>query len=149
MMNQPNPKGVNPETLFRNWLTIWGAMLMSCLLFALMSWFIGQPSGLTGAEQFIPLFPLFLLLSLSALAASFFLKGRQLAQAVAQQKPLILQSGYIAAWALCEASCLFGLAGIFVTKALAFYALMALGLLALLAHFPKRDDLRATVYKGR
>ena len=144
-MSQPN--NVNTEAIFRTWLTIWGGILMSCVMFALMAWFIGQPTQPTGGESFMPLFPVLLMLALGTLAASFVLKNKQLAQAVAEQKPLILQSGYILAWALCEAAALFGLVGILVTKALAFFALIALGAVGLLLHFPKRDDLRATTFK--
>ena len=144
-MNQPN--NVNTEAILRTWLTIWGGMLMSCVMFALMAWFIGQPTQLAGGESFIPLFPVLLMLALGTLAASFVLKNKQLAQAIAEQKPLILQSGYILAWALCEAAALFGLVGIFVTKAAAFFSLIALGAVGLALHFPKRDDLRATTFK--
>ena len=144
-MSQPN--NTNAETIFRNLIPIWGAILMSCVMFALMAWFMGQPTQLTGGESFIPLFPVLLMLALGTLAASFVLKSKQLAQAIAEQKPLILQSGYILAWALCEAAALFGLVGIFVTKAAAFFALIALGAVGLALHFPKRDDLRATTFK--
>jgi flagellar biosynthesis component FlhA len=147
MTNQPNPKGVNTEAIFRNWLIIWGGLLMACVMFALLSWFVAQPQKLTGGDNFMPLFAGLLIAALGALAVSFVLKSRQLAQAVEQQKPALLQSGYVAAWALCEAACLCGMLGVFATKALAFFALMALGILGLLVHFPKRDDLHATVYK--
>jgi hypothetical protein len=95
----------------------------------------------------MPLFPLLAMIALGAVGASFVLKSKQLARAIDEQSPQVLQSGYIVAWALCDAATLFGLAGIFVTKAAAFFALMALGALGLVLHFPKRDDLHATVYK--
>ncbi len=144
-MNQPN--NVNTEAMFRTWLTIWGAILMSCVMFALMAWFIGQPTQLIGGDNFMLIFPMLLIIALGTLAASFLLKSKQLAQAIAEQNPKILQGSYIVAWALCEAATLFGLLGIFVTKAAAFFALIALGALGLLLHFPKRDDLHATTFK--
>jgi hypothetical protein len=142
MTNQPDT-----ETIYRNWITVWGAILMACVMLALMGWFIGQPTQLAGGNGFMPLFPLLAMIALGAVGASFVLKSKQLARAIDEQSPQVLQSGYIVAWALCDAATLFGLAGIFVTKAAAFFALMALGALGLVLHFPKRDDLHATVYK--
>jgi hypothetical protein len=144
-MNQPDE--ANPETIFRTWITIWGAILMSSLMFALMAWFIGQPTQLAGGDNFTVLFAALFFAASGAVGVSFVLKNKQLARAVAEQSPAILQSGYIVAWALCEAAALFGLVGVFVTKASAFFALMALGALGLALHFPKRDDLHATTFK--
>lgn len=142
-MSQPK----NTEAIFRNWMTIWGAILMSCVMFALMAWFIGQPAQLAGGDNFTVLFAALFFAAIGAVGVSFVLKSKQLARAVAEQNPMLLQSGYIVAWALCEAAALFGLMGIFVTKAAAFFALMALGALGLLLHVPKRDDLHATTFK--
>ena len=68
-------------------------------------------------------------------------------QAVAEQNPARLQSGYIVAWALCEATCLCGLLGIFMTKTFAFYAFFLAAALGMIAHRPQRDALHATLYK--
>ena len=144
MENQPSH---NPEALLRNWQIMWGAMFFSYVTFAAMSWFAGQPQTLTGGPGFVPLFPVLALLGCGTLAASFVVYKKMFGQAVAQQKPTLLQSGYIVAWALCEATCLFGLLGIFMTKALAFYAFFAVAALGMMAHRPRRDALHATLYK--
>ena len=86
-MSQLNPNNGNTEATFRAWLIMWGALLMSCVMFALMAWFVAQPTQLTGGENFIPLFPTLLLTGLGTLAASFALKKKQLNQAIQEQSP--------------------------------------------------------------
>jgi hypothetical protein len=48
---------------------------------------------------------------------------------------------------MCEAATLFGLVTAFVEDYLYFFIFFALGIVGILLHFPKRDDLMAAGFK--
>lgn len=80
---------------------------------------------------------------------SFVLKKKFLAQAVNEQKTELVQTAMIIACALCEATTLFGLVIAFAFTYQYFFAWFALGILGIILHFPKRDDLFAASYKNK
>lgn len=87
--------------------------------------------------------------ALTTFAASFVVKARLVARAVATRRPDAVTSGYVVAFSLCEACALLGLVAHFTTGArdsiyflttgaresIYFYALAVLGFLL---HFPRR-----------
>jgi F0F1-type ATP synthase membrane subunit c/vacuolar-type H+-ATPase subunit K len=88
-----------------------------------------------------------LALGLTTLALSFVLKRRFLANAINMQRPEMVQTALIVAWALCEVTALFGLVVFFVTGSSAYYIFFIFGALGVLLHFPRRNDLLAATFK--
>jgi F0F1-type ATP synthase membrane subunit c/vacuolar-type H+-ATPase subunit K len=75
--------------------------------------------------------------------ASFILRFKLLKQATAQQKPEMVRSAYIVAFALCEATGIFGLMAYFITGIQYYYLFFVLSGFGILLHKPQRDDLLA------
>jgi F0F1-type ATP synthase membrane subunit c/vacuolar-type H+-ATPase subunit K len=78
---------------------------------------------------------------------SFGFKKRFLERAVEQQDPEVVQTGYLIALALCEASSLLGFVLAFAFEYQYFFLWFALGILGTLLHFPRRDDILAASYR--
>lgn len=75
--------------------------------------------------------------------ASFVMRFKLLKQAVAGQKPEMVRSAYIIAFALCEATAIFGLLAYFITGIQYYYLFFVLSGFGILLHKPQRDDVLA------
>ena len=133
MMERPTQQLAGAR--FRGLLIIWAAQFISLLMFyGLMR--LTPAEDRAGDDR-----TLLLVLAAAALttfAASFAVKAALLARAVAARRPDAVTSGYVVAFALCEACALMGLVAHFTTGAresLYFFAPAALGFLL---HFPRR-----------
>ncbi len=128
---------------------LWGSFLACVGLFVLVTR-LTRPADLPvePAGGSSPLLYVLGVLALVVVTASFFLKGIFYRRGAEQQQPLLVQSGFILAMALCEAGVLMGLVGIFATRDDAFYLLFALGALGMLLHFPRREQLEAAFHKS-
>ncbi|HVG28645.1 MAG TPA: hypothetical protein VM864_02895 [Pyrinomonadaceae bacterium] len=133
MMERPTQQLAGAR--FRGLMIIWVAQFFSLLLFyGLMR--LTPVDERAGDDRTL----LFVLaaVALSAFAASFVVKATLLARAVATRRPDAVTSGYVVAFALCEACALTGLVAHFTTgarEAVYFFAPAALGFLL---HFPRR-----------
>jgi F0F1-type ATP synthase membrane subunit c/vacuolar-type H+-ATPase subunit K len=78
---------------------------------------------------------------------SFGFKKRFRERAVEQQDTQTLQTGFLIALALCEASSLLGFVLAFAFEYQYFFLWFALGILGTLLHFPRRDDILAASYR--
>ena len=119
----------------RGLLLIWGAQLMSLVLFLLITRFVEVPPR-EGDDNSVVLLVLGLT-GLTAFGLSFVAKAKLLAQSAVQNRPDLATTAYVVAFALCESCALFGLVAYFVTGArqsLLFFIPAALGLLL---HFPR------------
>lgn len=131
---------------------LWAALLMSQFIFLLIV-FLVKPElfsfdftkPLLGDNAVI--IGIFALLAVSAVAVSFFLRKQNVEKAIAEQKVAHIQTGLIIACALCEASSLLGLMLAFAFDYQYFFLWIALGILGMLLHFPKRSDIVAASYK--
>ena len=85
--------------------------------------------------------------ALASVAVSFIVKRQFYNRAIAQQKVEFIVTGLINALALCEASSLIGLVLAFAFDYQYFFAFFALGILGMLLHFPRQDDILAAGYK--
>ncbi len=127
----------------------WAGILTGLLIFALLSAFILLPN-----KDASPLmFWLFLPLSVLLVALSFPIKQKFVAQTMQaqdeSQRAAGFQTGSIIAWALCESAGLFGILARVLSGSHYYYALFILAALALLAHFPRREQLLAVTFKNR
>ena len=89
----------------------------------------------------------FAVLGLSTFLISFVLRKKFLDQAIGEQKPALVQTALVVGCALCEATTLFGLVLAFAFHYQFFFLWFALGILGIILHFPKRDNLIAASYK--
>jgi F0F1-type ATP synthase membrane subunit c/vacuolar-type H+-ATPase subunit K len=133
MMERPTQQLAGAR--FRGLMIIWVAQLFSLLLFyGLMR--LTPVDERAGADRTL----LFVLaaVALTTFSASFVVKATLVARAVATRRPEAVTSGYVVAFALCEACALMGLVAHFSTGAresIYFFAPAALGFLL---HFPRR-----------
>ncbi|HQU86197.1 MAG TPA: hypothetical protein PKY59_23920 [Pyrinomonadaceae bacterium] len=143
----------NANAQYQSLLIVWGALLMSQFIFLVMI-FVIKPElfkfdfskPLLGGENSVIVIAL-AVLGISTFFMSFVLKKKMLSQAIQEQKTALVQSSIIVACALCEATSLFGFVTVFVANYQYFFAWFALGILGIILHFPKRDDLFAASYK--
>jgi hypothetical protein len=152
MMNQPtNQPGQDAglEFRLRTMRILWGAFLMTIVLYVLITIFAvpWKDAGEAGRDNPTLLLAL-AVLSFMSVAASFVLKRHFYGHAVEESNPAKFQIGFIIAEAFCEIAALLGLMALFVTLNKYAYALFALGALGQLLHFPSRDQLAATYKKG-
>ena len=153
-MNNQKP---NVEAQYKSMLIIWVALLMSQFMFVLLI-FVTRPKLFTfdfskpiaGASGAMVLG--FAVAAVTAVLFSFGFRKRLNERAVAVQDTALVQSGLIIALALCEASSLFGLALAFAFDYQYFFLWIGLGVLGMILHFPKRDELNVanhSVAEGR
>jgi F0F1-type ATP synthase membrane subunit c/vacuolar-type H+-ATPase subunit K len=133
MMERPTQQLAGAR--FRGLIIIWVAQLFSLLLFyALVR--LAPVQERAGDDRTLVL--VLAAVALSAFAASLALKATLVARAVATRRPDAVMSGYVVAFALCEACAICGLVAHFTTGAresVYFFAPAALGFLL---HFPRR-----------
>lgn len=142
-------------------IIIWAALLMSQVMFVALV-FITRPELFrfdfsqpmlgpswrpTGSSAAVIIG--FAVAAVTAVLFSFAFRKRLNERAVAEQNPAHVQSGLIIALALCEASSLFGLTLAFAFDYQYFFLWIALGILGMILHFPKRDHLHAAAYKSQ
>ncbi len=148
-MNSQKP---NIEDQYKTMLILWAALLMSQFLFVLLLFLtrtklftfeFSQP--ITGNSASMTLG--FAVAAVAAVLFSFAFRKRLNERAVAAQDTGQVQSGLIIALALCEASSLFGLTLAFAFDYQYFFLWIGLGVLGMILHFPKRDELHAASYK--
>jgi hypothetical protein len=151
MMNRPsNQPGADTglEVRLRTMLILWAVFLVTIGLYALIPFFVLGSGGAAEGADDSTLLAAFAALAFMAVAASFVLKRHFYGHAVERGEPARLQTGFILALVFCEFPALLGLVGLFVTRNRYAYALLALGALGLLLHFPRRDQLAAAYGKG-
>lgn len=148
-MNNEKP---TVEAQYKTMVVLWAALLMSQFLFVLLI-FLTRPKLFTfdfsqpvmGPSSAMVLG--FAAAAVTAVIFSFAFRKRLNERAVAAQDTGLVQSGLIIALALCEASSLFGLALAFAFDYQYFFAWIILGVIGMMLHFPRRDELHAASYK--
>lgn len=143
---------INPEQAFQTLVIIWFALFMSQFLFLGLVFFV-KPElmrfdltrPLLGENSIVVL--LLAAISLVDLGISFVLRRKNLDRAVAEQNVAHVQTAMITGCALSEAISLFGLLLAFSFDYPYFYLFLALGLLGIILHFPRRSLVHAASYK--
>jgi hypothetical protein len=137
---------------YQSLIVIWAAILMSQLMLLVVLFFtrkelfefrFDQPIIGQSAAMILG----FAVAAITCVGFSFAFKRRFLERAIEQQDPGLVQSGTIIALALSEASSLIGLCLAFAFDYQYFFAWFALGIAAILFHFPRQNDLLAAGYK--
>ena len=142
----------NVEAQYKSMVVIWAALLMSQLMFVLVI-FLTRPklftfdfskpvAGISGAMVIG-----FAVAAVTAVLFSFAFRKRLNERAIASQVTGLVQTSLIIALALCEASSLFGLTLAFAFDYQYFFAWIILGVLGMILHFPKRDQLHSAGFK--
>ena len=150
-MNDTKP---NLVAQYQTLVIIWAALLFSQVLFVVLL-VVVKPNLFRFDFSQGPLEPSgamilgFSVAALTCVALSFAFKRRLFERAVEEQNPVQVQSGLIIALALCEASSLFGLVLAFAFDYPYFFLWFALGVVGILLHFPRQNDLLAAGYKQK
>lgn len=143
----------NPVETYRTLLMIWFALLVSQITL-LIALYFAKPEvfRFDFSKPFFfgespVLLAVFALLAFVNLGLSFFIKKRAFAQAVESQKVSYVQTGLIVALAFCESISLIGMVLAFAFAYQYFFLWFALGILGIILHFPRTDDVVAASYK--
>ncbi|MEO6334289.1 MAG: hypothetical protein ABIO91_04830 [Pyrinomonadaceae bacterium] len=138
----------NVKTKYGTLLMIWGALLVSQLMFVLLIYLL-KPGLLTFdfAQPYLGKYPIVIVLFAAAAIAvfvlSFLLRQQHIRRAVIDQDAGCVQTGLVLGCALSEISSLLGIVLAFVFDYHYFYLWIALGLIGVLGHFPRQGNLQA------
>ena len=145
-------QNANAEQSYKTLLIIWAALLMSQLMFVVLIWFtkpelfkfdLSQP--ILGDSALIV--GLFAMLSASDIVIGLVLRKKTLERSVAEQSIPLVQTAMIIGCALSEAISLFGVMLAFAFNYQYFFLFSILGVIGILLHFPRRDDVHAASYR--
>ncbi len=90
----------------------------------------------------------FVSVALLTIPVSFVVKKKFLTQSVDQQRPEIVQQGYVFALAVVEVGALLGLLDLFVTGNHYYFVPMIIAACGQLLHFPQRQHLLDACFKS-
>lgn len=142
----------NAKVKYETLVIIWGALLASQLVFLivvyaakpeLLIFDFSQP--LLGKHAIITV--LFAAAAIAVFVLSFVLRNQHMRRAVIDQDAGCVQTGLVLGCALSEIASVLGVVLAFVFDYHYFYFWIALGLLGVLFHFPRRGNLLAAGYK--
>ena len=139
-MQKPEQIEARVEARHRIILIIWFSLLMSISIFFGMTVMIPSRPNPNTTLSFGLIGAAFMVIILSVV-----IKMRVVQRAIEKRDAAMLQTGYVASFALCEAAALWGLIDHFVTGSSYYYFSFLLGLLGMLIHFPKKDHVRAAI----
>ena len=143
----------NIEETYKTLLMIWFALLVSqgtllvVVFFAKPEVFRFDFSRPYFFGETPVLLLVFALLAFVNFGLSFFMKKRAFQQAVETRKVAYVQTGLIVALAFCESISLIGIVLAFAFAYQYFFLWIAFGILGIILHFPRRDDVIAASYK--
>lgn len=147
MNRQPSPQESQQkfEMRLRTIRTLWFAMLMSVVMYYVLTLFVGSPENATPNNALsLTLYGAGLLLTL----ISFPVKNKFLARSVDEQQVQLVQTGHIIALALCEVAALFGLLDFFATGDRYYSVLFLIAAVGQLLHFPRRQQVIDASFKN-
>jgi F0F1-type ATP synthase membrane subunit c/vacuolar-type H+-ATPase subunit K len=134
------------DHLFRTTAIVWFVLLMSQFALYGLAWTlrgnVAAPNpgqGLLG--EYPPVIIGAMILAVTNLAISFFIRKRANEQAVADQNVKHVQTGLIVACALCESISIIGMVLAVAFSYPYFYLWFALGIIGIFLHFPRRKHL--------
>lgn len=125
-------------------MTLWFALFTSIGLFFLLTLLTTRNDSIT-PNNTVTL--ALLLVAVTAVIASYLIKQRFLAQAIAKQDMLLVQQGLIVAAAINEVAAMLGLLDYFLTANRYYYVFFIMAAIGALLNFPRRDHLLAASYK--
>jgi hypothetical protein len=138
----------NVRVKYQTLVALWGALLTSQIIFLVIVYSI-KPDLFTLdlTQPFLGKHPIVIVLFAAAATAvfvlSFLLRNQHMRRAVRDQDTSCVQTGLLLGCALSEISSILGLVLAFVFDYQYFFAWIALGLIGVLLHFPRRTNLLA------
>lgn len=142
----------NVKVKYKTLVIIWGALLASQLIFLLIVYsakpdlFVfdfSQP--LLGKHAIVTV--LFAAAAIAVFVLSFVLRNQHMRRAVIDQDAGCVQTGLVLGCSLSEIASVLGVVLAFVFDYHYFYFWIALGLLGVLFHFPRRGNLLAAGHR--
>jgi len=142
----------NTEQSYKTLVIIWFALLFSQIMLLVVVYF-AKPEvykfdfnkPLLGENPALVI--AFAAIAVANLVLSFVLKKRSIEQAIEKQQIGLVQTGLILAYAFCEASSLLGMVLAFAFSYQYFFLWFGLGIIGVILHFPRREDVVAASYK--
>lgn len=146
-MKETDHQDKNIDVRHRTMLTLWFAQLMSVVMFFLLTQFVANSS-----EQPEPAANNLLSFTLAGVGTfsavmSFLLRSKLLQRSVERQDPSLVQSALVVGCALCEVPALLGVLERFILPGRDYLVLLAISLVSMALHFPRRGNLLAASYK--
>ena len=146
-MNKPDI-----DQLFRTMAIIWFVLLMSQFALLGLAYSMAGDQLQTNVEQgFLGAYPpvvfCAIMLAVSNLVISFFMRRRANEQAVADQNVKYVQTGLVIACAFCESISIIGMVLAIAFAYPYFYLWFAVGILGIFLHFPRRQHLLDASFK--
>ncbi|MGI8467637.1 MAG: hypothetical protein ACR2N3_04220 [Pyrinomonadaceae bacterium] len=149
------PTNPNIEQSYRTITVIWLGLLVSQFMFLIVLFFTRREifsfdftKPLLNNENSM----LVIVLAATGILTflmSFVLRAKFIKQAIDLQKTALVQTAMVIGCALCEATTLFGLVLAFAFGYQYFFLWFALGILGIILHFPKRENLIAASYRKK
>ncbi len=144
----------NVEQSYRTMGIIWFALLNSQLLLLVVLYF-AKPKvfEFDFSKPLLDENALFIIIigvaGIFNFIISLSLRKKFIDRAIAEQNVGLVQTAMIIGCALCEAISLFGLVLAFAQNYQYFFLWFALGILGIILHFPRRENLIAASYRNR
>jgi hypothetical protein len=126
------------DAAYRSIRVIWVAILAGVVTLFVITRLV-QPIA-SNAKM---IFWMLMALGLFTFGASFIMKQKTLRQAAGKNSLGMVRIAYIIAFAMCEATALFGMVAYFVTGVEYYYVFFVLSGFGIILHKPQRDDLVA------
>jgi hypothetical protein len=141
---------IDPGRRYQTMLTLWLALLMSVVMYFLVTLFVPpkNPDPANGSPGSLLIFGL-AALGAFFVVASLAVKKKLLDRSVEQEDPTLVQKAMILACAMCEVSALLGLLEYLVIGIRRYYLLFLLAAVGIILHFPRPSQLEAASYKSR
>ena len=135
---------IDLDTRYRTMLILWFALLMSVVMFFVMT-IVAAPAPFDPDRDAPTSLVLFALAGVGTLLVvlSFAVKRKMLQRSVEKQEPMLVQQAMIVACAMCEISALMGVFERYTIGSGDHYVLVLVSALGIALHFPKRDHLLA------
>ena len=142
----------NAKVKYETLVVIWGALLASQAVFLLVVYLVKPhlfafdfSSSFFGKHAIVPV--LFAAAAIAVFILSFVLRNQHIRRAVVDQDAGCVQTALVLGCVLSELSSLLGLVLAFVFDYPYFYFWVALGLIGVLSHFPRKGNLDAAGQK--
>jgi F0F1-type ATP synthase membrane subunit c/vacuolar-type H+-ATPase subunit K len=131
---------------YRTMAIVWFVLLMSQFALYGLAWTLRGNAAPPNPDQgffgdYPPVIIGAMILAVSNLAASFFMRRRCNEQAVAEQNIKYVQTGLVIACAFCESISIIGMVLAVAFAYPYFYLWFAAGILGIFLHFPRRQPL--------
>ncbi|MDT7542140.1 MAG: hypothetical protein QOE33_2044 [Acidobacteriota bacterium] len=136
MMNPP--KQGQAGSRFRGLVFLWVVQVLSLAVLLTIMQFI-KLSTQGGPNQ--SLLVVFVALALTVFSLSFVLKAQFISRAMTQHRPDLVTTGYVLAFALCEACAILGIVARITSGAHESIYFVAAALVGFLLHFPRRQHV--------